>query len=79
MGMSENKNFRDGTLGVAKAIAKNPNITIVAGGDTVGFIRVNNMFDNYKFVSTGGGAALEFLAGNKLPGLLALGYYDEKS
>jgi phosphoglycerate kinase len=75
MGMSEKEGFGAGTLGVAEAIAENPNVTIVAGGDTVGFIRKNNLYDRYKFVSTGGGAALEFLAGQKLPGLLALGYY----
>jgi len=75
MGMSEKKEFAEGTLGIARAIANNSNITIVAGGDTVGFIRKNNLYDKYKFVSTGGGAALEFLAGKKLPGLLALGYY----
>lgn len=77
MGRSEEKGYEAGTLEIAKAIAENKNTTVVAGGDTVGFIRANNLYDEYKFVSTGGGAALEFLAGNKLPGLVALGYYKE--
>lgn len=78
MGMSEDSNFQDGTAGIAKAIADNPGVTVVAGGDTVGFIRSIGLEDKYKFVSTGGGAALEFLAGEKLPGLEALGYYEDK-
>jgi 3-phosphoglycerate kinase len=79
MGRSEEKGYEAGTLGVAQAISENKNITIAAGGDTVAFIRANNLYDQYKFVSTGGGATLEFLAGNKLPGLSALGYYKENS
>ena len=77
MGMSEKDGFSAGTLGIAQSISKNPNVTIVAGGDTVGFVRKNNLYDKYKFVSTGGGATIEFLAGKKLPGLLALGYYED--
>ena len=77
MGMSEKDGFSAGTLGIAQSISKNPNVTIVAGGDTVGFVRKNNLYDKYKFVSTGGGATIEFLAGKKLHGLLALGYYED--
>jgi len=77
MGYSENKKFEIGTLEIAKAISENKFVRIVAGGDTVGFISSHGLISKYSFVSTGGGAALEFLAGIELPGLKALGYYDK--
>jgi len=76
MGHSEDKEFETGTLEIASAIKDNPYTRIVAGGDTVGFIDSKNMTSGYSFVSTGGGAALEFLAGEELPALKALGYYS---
>lgn len=77
MGQSEEKEFETGTLEIANAIKDNPYTKIVAGGDTVGFIDSRNMISGYSFVSTGGGAALEFLAGVELPALKALGYYGK--
>lgn len=76
MGHSEDKEFETGTLEIARAIKDNHYTRIVAGGDTVGFIDSKNMISGYSFVSTGGGAALEFLAGEKLPALEVLGYYE---
>jgi len=76
MGHSEDKEFETGTLEIASAIKDNHYTRIVAGGDTVGFIDSKNMTSGYSFVSTGGGAALEFLAGEELPALKALGYYS---
>jgi len=78
MGYSEDKEFENGTLEVARAISKNLFVRIVAGGDTVGFLGSHDLISGYTFVSTGGGAALEFLAGKELPGLKALGYYGNK-
>jgi len=75
MGYSEDKDFESGTLEIAKAIKDNKFIRIVAGGDTVGFLGLLGLTKDYSFVSTGGGAALEFLAGIELPGLKALDYY----
>ena len=46
--------------------------TIIAGGDTVEMVTVLNIHDKFTFVSTGGGAALEFLAGDELPAVTAL-------
>jgi len=77
MGCSEIKGYDIGTAEIAEAISKNPYVKIVAGGDTVGYIDRHKKLDKFTFVSTGGGAALEFLAGIELPSLKALGYYKE--
>lgn len=68
--------FTFGTNDIAQAIADNKDaLTIVSGGDTVGQVNEANIsLDNYSFVSTGGGATMEFLAGKELPALKALGY-----
>ena len=72
MGMAEIETFAEGTQAVADAVAK-VTTSIIGGGDTI--VAVSGMLDRFTFVSTGGGAMLEFLAGNRLPGLEALGYY----
>ncbi|MCX6810702.1 MAG: phosphoglycerate kinase [Candidatus Berkelbacteria bacterium] len=76
MGFSEDENYQTGTMKIAEAIRANQYTKIVAGGDTVGFLDSHKMLDKFTFVSTGGGAALEFLAGIELPGLKVLGYYN---
>ncbi len=78
MGYSEEAEFELGTQEIAKAIEENPMTKIVAGGDTVGFLTSHQMENGYSFISTGGSATLEFLAGVELPGLKVLGYYDSK-
>ncbi len=78
MGYSESKEFEIGTAEIADAVKSNPYTKIVAGGDTVGFLDSHKMLECFTFVSTGGGAALEFLAGIQLPGLEVLGYYDKR-
>jgi phosphoglycerate kinase len=60
------------TLEFAKKLSEINAYIIVGGGDTVGFLKENNLLDKFSFVSTGGGAMLEFLARVKLPGLVAL-------
>lgn len=77
MGFSETKEYEIGTIKIAQAIQSNQYTKIVAGGDTVGFLDSHKMLNDFTFVSTGGGAALEFLAGIELPGLKVLGYYDK--
>jgi len=72
LGYTEDEKFRNGTLMVAKAIADSGKTTVVAGGDTVGFLAENKLAEKMSFVSTGGGATMEFLAGKTLPGLEAL-------
>jgi len=74
MGIAEVDEFARGTKVVAEAVASAPH-SIVGGGDTIAATDKLGLLDRFGFVSTGGGAMLEFLAGNKLPGLEALGYY----
>ncbi len=75
MGLSEVEKFAQGTEIIAQAMASASH-SIVGGGDTIAAIDKLGLLGRYSFVSTGGGAMLEFLAGNKLPGLEALGYYE---
>ncbi len=75
MGLAEVEKFAQGTRIVAQAVASAPH-SIVGGGDTIAAADKLGLLDKYSFVSTGGGAMLEFLAGEKLPGLEALEYYD---
>ncbi len=72
MGRAEDDQFRAGTRGVAEAVSQAVSSTI-GGGDTIA--AVADMLDKFNYVSTGGGAMLELLAGNSLPGLVALHYY----
>ncbi|HVZ11022.1 MAG TPA: phosphoglycerate kinase [Candidatus Paceibacterota bacterium] len=81
MGLFENKAFARGTEVIAEAIAKSSARKIVGGGDTVSALGQFSLLDAFlnnaaAFVSTGGGAMLAFLAGEQLPALKALGYYD---
>ncbi len=75
MGLSEIKNFAKGTEIVAQAVSKVEQ-SIIGGGDTISAVDSLGLLDRIGFVSTGGGAMLNFLAGEKLPGLEALGYYN---
>lgn len=64
--------FMDGTSELAKAIAASKAHSIVGGGDTVAALDMLGLRDKFSFVSTGGGAMLEYLAHGTLPGLAAL-------
>ncbi len=72
MGYSEIAQFADGTAGVARAMAECDAITIVGGGETAEAVENLGLDERISHVSTGGGASLEFLAGDKLPGLAVL-------
>ncbi len=73
MGAFEKKGFSGGTLAVAKAIAENKKaFSVVGGGETVTFLEKHGLNKNFSFISTGGGAMLDFLAGKKLHGIKAL-------
>jgi phosphoglycerate kinase len=78
-GYFENPNFAKGSIGIAKKIIeKNNNNTIysvVGGGDTVSLLNSIGATSNFNFVSTAGGAFLEYLEGKELPGIKALSYY----
>ena len=72
MGVFEMAPFAAGTLAMAKALAESPGISIVGGGDSVAAVTQMGLADKIDHVSTGGGASLEFLAGDPLPGVACL-------
>jgi len=76
MGMFEDKRFAEGTNVVARAVVeatqKNGAKSIIGGGDSVKALNVAGLGDQVTFMSTGGGASLEFLEGSALPGVAAL-------
>jgi phosphoglycerate kinase len=72
MGIFEKPPFDKGTVALAKAVAGSGATSIVGGGDSEKAIKAAGVADKISHVSTGGGASLEFLAGDKLPGVAAL-------
>jgi len=75
MGVFEEKPFDQGTIGIAHAVAdaaEHGAIVIGGGGDSVAAITQAGVADKITHISTGGGATLEFLAGDELPGVAAL-------
>jgi phosphoglycerate kinase len=75
LGMFEKPAFSQGTLGMARAVAaatKAGATSIVGGGDSVAAVEQAGVGSQISHISTGGGASLEFLAGEKLPGVEAL-------
>ena len=73
-GYFENPNFANGSYNIAKAITKKNNTiySVVGGGDTIALINKINLIESFNFVSTAGGAFLEYLEGKELPGIKAL-------
>lgn len=75
MGVFEEPPFDQGTIGIARAVADAADrgaVVIVGGGDSVSAVTRAGVADRISHISTGGGATLEFLAGEKLPGVEAL-------
>jgi phosphoglycerate kinase len=75
MGVFEMENFQQGTKDVANAIVtatKNGAFSLIGGGDSVAAINKFNLADKVSYVSTGGGAMLEYLEGIELPGIKAI-------
>ncbi len=75
-GYFENKHFAQGSEKIAKKISEENKLkksfSVAGGGDTVAVINSFGLIDNFNFVSTAGGAFLEFLEGKELPGIKAL-------
>ena len=75
-GYFENPNFANGSYEIAKAISirnkKKSIYSVVGGGDTIAVINQINVLKDFNFVSTAGGAFLEYLEGKELPGIKAL-------
>ena len=72
MGVFEKDAFASGTLGIARAVAESKAISIIGGGDSAAAVAKAGVEDRISHISTGGGASLEFLAGQVLPGVAAL-------
>ena len=72
MGVFEWERFADGTKAVAQAVAAVDGYTVVGGGDSVRALSELGLDDEVSWVSTGGGASLELLAGKELPGVAAI-------
>ncbi|HWT28411.1 MAG TPA: phosphoglycerate kinase, partial [Methylophilaceae bacterium] len=67
VGVFEFDQFADGTKTIAEAIAKTKAFTLAGGGDTIAAIQKYDIYDRVSYISTAGGAFLEFLEGKKLP------------
>ncbi len=78
MGIIEIGSFAKGTEEIARHISDISAVTIVGGGETISVIDKLGIGDKFTFVSTAGGAALEFLEGKELPGLKALEESEKK-
>lgn len=72
VGAFEYAAFGAGTEGIARAVAESPAFTVAGGGDTVAAVEKYGVMDRLGYVSTAGGAFLEFLEGRGLPGVEAL-------
>ncbi|WP_435029849.1 phosphoglycerate kinase [Levyella massiliensis] len=72
MGVFEIKEFSNGTLALAKAMAECQGTTIIGGGDSAAAVEQAGYKEQMTHVSTGGGASLEFLEGKELPGIAAI-------
>ena len=75
MGVFEMSSFENGTKTVAQAVATatgNGAFTLIGGGDSAAAINKFNLADKVSYVSTGGGALLEYFEGKELPGIAAI-------
>jgi len=72
MGVFENPKFAQGTFAIARAVAEAKAFSIVGGGDSAAAVAQSGVESKITHISTGGGASLEFLSGQKLPGVEVL-------
>ena len=72
MGVFEWPRFAEGTKAVAEAVARSEGYSVVGGADSARALRELGLEDEVSWLSTGGGAALELLAGKELPGVAVI-------
>jgi phosphoglycerate kinase len=72
MGVYENREFNYGTRAVFEAIAKSKGFSLAGGGNTIAALQEYGLSNKIGYISTAGGALIEFLMGKKLPGVIAL-------
>jgi phosphoglycerate kinase len=72
MGVFEKEAFAKGTMAMARAVAEANATSVVGGGESVEAVKASGFADRISHISTGGGASLEFIAGQKLPGVEVL-------
>ncbi|MGC9968821.1 MAG: phosphoglycerate kinase [Minisyncoccia bacterium] len=73
LGLIEKKKYARGSIAVARAVTRNRRaFSVAGGGETVMFLKKYKLDKKFSFISTGGGAMVDFLAGKKLPGIAAL-------
>ena len=72
LGFFEKENFDKGTMHIAKMIAASKGFSVAGGGDTISAAEKAGVLDRLDYVSTAGGAFLEFMEGKKLPAIEAL-------
>lgn len=75
LGVFEFSNFSSGTFSIAQAVAdatKHGAYSLIGGGDSVAAVNKANLGEQVSFISTGGGAMLEYLEGKELPGIVAI-------
>ena len=72
MGIFEIEPFAAGTIGIARAVAASGAVSIVGGGDSIAAVKKAGVMDKISHISTGGGASLEYIAYESLPGIDAL-------
>ncbi len=78
MGVSEDERFAVGTLSVAETLAKSGATSIIGGGDSAAAVRKAHLEDGITHISTGGGASLAYMSGEKLPGIEILAQKGEE-